>query len=123
MSPEEAYEYAYKNGSSEETRIIACKDLYYAYVYAANIDKQSRKNTRIAACKDPQFAYLYAKWVDKQPREDTRISACKNSKFIYYYAKDIDKGFHQDTYEATINTKYEEDYKKLIKNYMKEEII
>jgi len=97
MTPKEAYEHAIRYGSSNKAREIACKD--------------------------PLFTYQYARLIDKCPRNDTRIAACKHSSAAYLYAKDIDKGFHQDTYEATINTKYEEDYKKLMNNHMKEEII
>ncbi len=123
MNLEEAYKYAIKNGPEEKTRKIACQNPHFAYLYALYIDKQSREDTRIAACETPGYAYCYAYDIDTQPKEDTRNIACRNPKYAYYYARDIDKCFHQKTYEATLNTKYEEDYKILMNNQMKEEII
>jgi len=113
MTPEKAYNYAYKHGPSEEIREIVCKDsqwaynyalMYgpseeireivckdsqYAYKYAGNVDKRPRDDTRKAACADSEYAYLYALYVDKCPREDTREAACKNSRWAFRYASDI----------------------------------
>ena len=123
MTPEKAYEYALKNGPSEETRKIACKDPKFAYWYAEDVDKCPGENTRNAACKNPYYAYHYARDVDQCPREDTRKVACEDPECAYYYAKDIDKDFHEDTWNAVQNTEYEEEYKEFFNSIMKEEII
>ena len=34
-------------------------------MYAQFVDKCSRDDTRVAACKDSYWAYLYAKYIDK----------------------------------------------------------
>jgi len=111
-NPKEAYLYALKNGSSEESRLVACKDPCYACWYAKNVNKTPRDDTREGACKDPYWAFFYAKYIDKSPRDDTRLAACKFPKYAYWYANDVDKCKHPDTANAVKGSDFEEDYKK-----------
>ena len=112
-NPEEAYEYAVCNGSSEESRLAACKDSKYAFWYAEHVDKCPRDETRKGACKDPIYAYCYADDIDKCSRDDTRKAACKDPEYAYWYAKDVDKCKHPDTEQAVKGSSFEEDYKKI----------
>jgi len=123
MTPQEACIYADKYGPSEETREIACKEPFSAYLYADTIDQKSRDDTRNAACEDPEWIYWYAVDVDKYPRDDTRNAACKDPEYAYEYAKYVDKGFHEDTWLAVKGTEYEKEYKKAFNNSIKELII
>jgi hypothetical protein len=149
MIAESAYIFALKYGSLNIIRKFACKDPYFAYRYAMDIDKCPRKDTRNAACKSPEWAYEYALHIDKKPRNDTRKNACKspecaylyasnidqcprndtreaackNSCFAYLYAKDIDAKPTKETWLSVKNTEHEEDYKKILKELIKEQII
>ena len=123
MTLRKAFEHAKRHGPSDETRQIVCKDSFYAYKYAKEIDQKPRKDTREAACIDAMWACHYALYIDKRPRKDTRKAACKESHWAWYYVKNIDKKFRNDTWMAIKNTIYAEEYKKLFNNQMKEEII
>lgn len=74
MTPLQAYQNALTEGPSDETRVIACED--------------------------EDFAYMYALIVDKGPREDTRKAACRGAVTAYLYALMVDKGFHDSTWKA-----------------------
>ena len=97
LAPWDAFDYAFKHGPSEETREVACID--------------------------PFNAYSYAYYVDKCPREDTRKAACRNTQWTYYYARDIDKCPMEETWLAIKGTQYEEEYRKIFKELVEEEII
>ena len=129
MTPREAYLYAKKHGSSEETRKIACREALIAFLYAYHVDKCPRDDTRKAICSHPnlkwsaEYAFYYARDIDKGSKENTRKVACKDLKWAYCYVLEVDKGFHEDTWAAVQNTEYEEEYNEFINARMKEEII
>jgi len=91
--------------------------------YAFKICNGPNDQMRIIACERPRSAFFYASEVDKCPREDTRKAACVNPKFAYLYAKDVDKELKMDTWLAVKNTKYENKYRKLFNDPIKELII
>ena len=97
MSPKEACEYARECGPSNETREIACES--------------------------PVWAYIYAWIIDRNPRNETREAASKNSKYAYFYALNVDQEARNDTWLAVKNTEYEEKYKKIFNEPIKEKII
>jgi len=97
MSSEKAYNYAEKNGGSDDLRNLCCQDPYYALLYALWVDRYPREETRKAACEYPFYAYSYALELDECSRDDTRTAACKSPEYAYYYAVDIDKGYHRET--------------------------
>ena len=97
---------------------------FYAYCYAEVIDCGCpQTNTREAACKNPEYAYKYAKEIDRRPYRKTREAVCKNPEYAYLYAKDVDKESSNETWMAVKNTKYEEEYRKLFNDPIKELII
>jgi len=97
LAGKKAYNFAYDNGPSDSTRIIACRNSWWALRYALDIDKCARDDTRAGACGDPGDACSYAFHVDKSPSNTTRESACKHPLQSYCYARDIDKGPRNDT--------------------------
>ena len=97
MRPEEALEHAERHGPSDDTRVFACKNPFYAYYYALDVDK----------C----------------PREDTREAACREAKYAYEYAIKVDKEAQIDTWLAVKDTEYEREYKKIFNDSIKEQII
>jgi hypothetical protein len=123
MIPKEEYEFAEINVPSEVNRNIVCQNPRSAYFYALLTDKKSRDDTRKAACGDPFFAYWYAKNIDKHARDDTREAACTKSFEAYLYARDVDEELRIDTWLAVKNTEYENKYRKLFNDSIKELII
>ena len=64
MTPKEAYEYARKHGPSNKTRIIACENPKYAYLYAKNVDKNFHEDTW-KATKNTEFEEKYNKFLNQ----------------------------------------------------------
>ena len=58
---EEAYNKAIKNNHTEELQEIACKDPWYAYLYAKSIRGADIGCCQEWACKDPVYAYYFAR--------------------------------------------------------------
>jgi len=54
------------------------------------IDKHPRDDTRLAACGDPRFAYLYAMYIDKCFNEYTYMAIHKNPETLGRYGKYLD---------------------------------
>ena len=95
--------------SDEQKNLIRelwCKDPYYAYIYALDVDKAPRDDTRESCLKDPYYAYRYARDVDKAPRDDTREACLEDPKCAYIYALDVDKAPRDDTREASMKDPY-----------------
>lgn len=83
--PEDAYWWARDNGPCDATRKVACKDAWKSFLYAQDVDEESRDDTRTGSCQNPEVALAYA--------------------------QDIDKGFHEETWKAVEGTQSEEEYR------------
>jgi hypothetical protein len=64
-----AYEYALKNGPSEETRKIVCEAPIYAYHYAINIDKGFHEDTW-EAVENTMWGKYYKEFINSIMKEE-----------------------------------------------------
>ena len=55
--------------------------------------------------------------------EDTRKASCQRPYSAFEYARDIDKCPMEETWLAIKGTQYEEEYRKIFKELVEEEII
>jgi hypothetical protein len=103
---------------TNETRFSACQDPKYVYKYALYVDKKPTNKTRNAACQSPEYAYWYALYVDKNPTPETKLSACQSPKYAYWYALYVDKSPTQETKAAASKDQYyKREYERWEKNY------
>jgi len=119
MTPEEAYYKAYDSGYTKKLEEIACKDPWYAYMFAEDVTGADIEYCQEHACKDPYYAYYFARYVPGADIEYCQERACKDPEDAYWFARDIPGADLHYCLEACKETEY---YAKLQVHIMEEAI-
>jgi len=89
MIPLEAYNKARESGYIRELEEVACKDPYYAYLFARFIPEANIEYCQEHACKSPVYAYWFAHNVPEANIEYCQEHACKDPEWAYWFARNF----------------------------------